>query len=148
MICGLLGKWMCTTFIISMHVKFSSMPVFIQVLAVTIITACFWTISVFGVFRYCFSLQQYNERQRFLFFCHFTGGCSVGSTLTSVIWSLLSFGNPTPLVQLYSDLMLCTGYLVFLIIMIRIANWIHGCDELKEEEGSLKNKDEGEMTTV
>jgi hypothetical protein len=44
--------------------------------------------------------------------------------------------------------MSCTGYLVFVIIMIQITNWIHGCDELKEEEGSFKKKEEGEMTTV
>jgi hypothetical protein len=143
---GLLGKLVCTTFIINIRVKFSSTPALIVVLAATI-TACFWTISVFGVFRYTFSLQQYNQRQRFLFFCHFTGGCSVGSMLTSTIWSLLFFCTPVPLLQLYSDLMSCIGYLVFIIIVIQIRNWIHGYDELKEE-GRFKGKDEGEMTTV
>ncbi len=36
----------------------------------------------------------------------------------------------------------------FFITMLMITNWIHGCDELKEEEGNFKKKDEGGMTTV
>jgi hypothetical protein len=135
---GLLGK-----LIINMHVKFSATPAFDWMLAVTI-TPCFLI-----VFRYCFSLQQYNQRQRFLFCCHFMGGCSVGSMLTSVIWSLLLFGTHVALLLLYSDLMPCTGYLVFLKILIQVTNWIlQDCDGWKEEEESLKRKDEGERGTV
>jgi hypothetical protein len=76
------------------------------------------------------------------------GGCSVGSMLTYVIWSLQF--SPAPfLLVLYTRLMPCTGFLFFITISIRIMNWIDsGCDGWKEEEENLKKKDEGELTTV
>jgi hypothetical protein len=127
-----------------MHVKFSSTSA--SLLVILAVTACFWTIGMFGVGRYCFSLQQYNERQQFLLFLNCMGACSLGSLLGTVIWVLLFFCTHVPcLLQLYSEF----GFLVSILIQMQITNWIHhGCDERKEEEGSLKKKDEGEMTTV
>jgi hypothetical protein len=145
---GLLAKLMRNAFINYIHVKFNSAPVFIGVLLATASIACFWTISVFGGFRavsYCFSLQQYTRRQRYLFFCYFMGGCTVGSIL--VCANLLFFG-PAPLMLLYSDVMSCTGDLFFFVFLVHITNWIHDCDKLKEEEGSFKTKDEDKMTIV
>jgi hypothetical protein len=108
---------------------------------------CFWT-SVFGV-SYYFSLQQQStQRQRFLYFHHSMGGCVVGSMLASVIWSLLFFGTPAHLLLLYSDSLSCPGDMFLITRMLKITNWIHRCDELKEEEGHFKKKDEGGMTTV
>jgi hypothetical protein len=141
---GLLGTLMKITFIINIYVKFSSTPTSTMVLA-TAITYCFWTIGMFGVFRYFSSLQQYSRRQQFLSFFYFMGGYPIGCLLASVIWSLRCSHTPAPLL-LYSHLMRCTAYLIFIKIMIHVTNWIHhGCDGWKEEEESLN---EGERATV
>jgi hypothetical protein len=149
---GSLEELICNTFIY-IFVKFSSTPDSVVVLAATITYVCFWTIGVFGVFCYCFSLQLklYNQRQWYLFCGHFMGGCSVGSMLTSVILSFLFFPTRAPLLLLYTYLMPCIGYLACIKIMVHSTIWIHhGCCDgwEEEEEESLKKKDKGEMTTV
>jgi hypothetical protein len=148
---GLLEKMMWYTFIINMHAKFIWKATSIVVLAATITYVCFLIIVFWGIFRYCFSFQQYTQRRRFLFCCHFMGGCFVGSMFTSVICCLLFFPITTaPVLLLYSsDLMQCTAYLVFLKIMIHITNWTHhGCDGWKEEDETLNKKDKVKISTV